>query len=167
MQIRDRFYALKKTTAGEEDTYRVFSGTTVINDVRVNRKDNSITADDVNNKKDTIPQRAGIFEVEMELFTVFSGKQPHELKSIHNENVSEDGTKPVLEKMAKERGNSISLGRGHNEQRADFEELMGTKLGQSANRLLEHGQVGKQAVKIDVGPGAGGDDDFNLSFYLS
>ena len=168
---------MEKSTSGDEDTYRVFAKDpnspgdqnleVPIGDLRVNRQDKSITADDVRNEDDRNPDRARLWEVEMSLFVHQSGMKPQDLRSVHADSIENEATSQAIDRAREKKGGEESFSISPTEDKEIFDDIMqNTPFGRSTQNILDNTPVGKQVERIDVSPGLG-EDDSNLGFYLA
>lgn len=130
--------------------------------------------------------RTRLYEVEMSLFVHKSGKNPNDLRAVHAENVSEEGTMAVLARTraTRERLNRENEGKegwtpldldsysvNRSSAGADgeaFKDFMeNSAFGRSSTKLPNTPGFNKQVTHIEVGPGAGGDDDSNVGYFFS
>lgn len=131
--------------------------------------------------------RPRLYEVEMSLFVHKSGKNPSDLRAVHAENVSEEGTMAVLARTRENREkanrenegkegwtpldlDSYSVNRSSaGADKEAFDDFMeNSAFGKSATKMTDNTPgFNKQVTHIEVGPGAGGDEDSNVGFFFA
>lgn len=168
--LRAKGYSFEtKSSVNEVDEYEVRVGDQVIDNVRIDRNQKIIIADDLRNADDATADRLKAWEVELSLFVHQSGQKPSDLRGISYSSVEEPNTAPVIARIAERRGqDSFTVDRDSADplDQADFADFQAALLGRSTQRLLTDAPVGKQVTSVEVAPGSGGGDDFDLNFFF-
>ncbi|KAI0967022.1 hypothetical protein F4678DRAFT_483374 [Xylaria arbuscula] len=141
------------------DIYKIYTkgyedGKAFVDQIGINKKDNSINVMNAYNKKDDSPpeQKMYLNDIEMALFKL-AGKNPQDLAVVRFDTVTNDETRDAMEKAVADlgKGKVITVKSTDTGKEGQvFDDLLATPFGSNVDRLNQEFSVGKTITSFYV-----------------